>query len=62
VLVYSQSYSSSITFNSQIIQGGEGQIYYPVAVYAFALWSSYISDPNPIAGLNRREIVVTKTA
>jgi len=61
-----QSYSQalgSITFSNNITfqnQCSSSSVVHQM--YVMALWSSYISDPNPIAGLNRREIVVTKTA
>jgi len=58
VLAHSMSLAGSITFGSDMHNNGGY-----AAIKALAFWrTTYISDPNPIAGLNRREIVVTKTA
>jgi hypothetical protein len=62
VQVYTQSYSSSVSFSSTMVLINANTTPMIDRVYAIAYWSSYIADPNPIAGLNRREIVVTKTA
>ena len=57
--VYTQAYTDSISFAPEIVIGA-GSAMMP---YAFAYWATtYITDPNPIAGINRREIVVNKTA
>jgi hypothetical protein len=58
VLEYSQSLAGSLEFTG--MSGGNNGGSWLIRCMAF--WMSYISDPNPIAGLNRREIVVTKTA
>ena len=62
-LVYTQSFSNSITMSGTISIGGStaNQSFIRPSALVYS-GSSYISDPNPIAGLNRREIVVTKTA
>ena len=62
---YSQAYAGSITLNASLAFGAfSGTIYGPCgAPYQVAFWGTvYISDPNPLACLNRREIVINKTA
>jgi hypothetical protein len=59
--VYTQTFADSITFSGTILStaGTTGGFMH---ISAIMFSSYYPTDPNPIAGLNRREIVVTKTA
>ena len=63
ILMYTQAFSSSITMTGTIYSGGttSGGTFIRISALVYS-GSSYIADPNPIAGLNRREIVVVKTA
>ena len=61
VSVYSATNSDTITLGGFITMTG-GSVFL-AHIYSLLIYKTvYIADPNPIAGLNRREIVVTKTA